>query len=175
MRDLNAAQVTERLGGTEVARIIGLGRAERYRYAVDHPRGFALVADLPGGAVIVEVVLCRALFKDTNGPLSRGTSVAVVRESENNDPAFLWVVDGEVRVSFSPDTAGWRAAAARQERRLGAAVRADQGGRCTRPARRWTGRLRLRRRRRRRIRVREGQRSTLDGQCRRRPGRGSIR
>jgi hypothetical protein len=32
----------------------------------------------------------------------------VVYDSENNDPAFLWVEDGDVRVSFNPQAAGWR-------------------------------------------------------------------
>lgn len=108
VRERTAAQVVERLGGTEVAKITGLAREERYRDATGQERGFALVADLPGGAMIVEVLGCRALFADTNGPLSQGTSVAVVRDAENSDPAFLWVQDGETRVSFNPDAAGWR-------------------------------------------------------------------
>jgi hypothetical protein len=59
--------------------------------------------------VIVEVAGCRALFEDTNGPLSQGTSAALVYETEHSDPAFLWAQDGEVRVSFDPGSAGWRA------------------------------------------------------------------
>jgi hypothetical protein len=80
----------------------------RYRAAIGDGRASALVADLPGGAVIVEVAGCRALFDDTNRPLSQGTSVAVVYETEHSDPAFLWVQDGDVRVSFDPGSAGWR-------------------------------------------------------------------
>ncbi|BCJ47087.1 hypothetical protein GCM10010168_83080 [Actinoplanes ianthinogenes] len=100
-RGLTAAQVAGRLGGTEIAWVRGLAQL---------PAGspFVAVAELPGGAVIVEAFRGRLLFEPANRPLSQGTSVAVVYESEHHDPAFLWVEDGEVRVSFNPDSPGYR-------------------------------------------------------------------
>ncbi|GAA4604312.1 hypothetical protein BJY16_004951 [Actinoplanes octamycinicus] len=101
VRGLTAGEVASRLGAAETGRVRGLEQL---------PAGspWLAVADLPGGAVIVEAIRGRLTFAEAYGPVSRGTSVAVVYESEHNDPAFLWVSDGEVRVSFDPGSAGWR-------------------------------------------------------------------
>jgi hypothetical protein len=125
VKGLTAEEVTRRLGGAEVARITGLDRMERYREAVTVPaeaygedgsfdfeastgREFAAVADLPGGALIVEQYGFLGTVPEVSKPLSRGASVAVVYTSENNDPSFTWAEDGDVRVTFDPYHAAWR-------------------------------------------------------------------
>jgi hypothetical protein len=125
VKDVPAAEVARRLGGTEIARMDGLARFERYRGAVTVPpqadgedeacdysastgREFAAVCDLTGGAFMLETYSFLGVTDDVLRRLSAGTSVAVVYSTEHNDSRFVWAEDGDIRVAFDPFHAGWR-------------------------------------------------------------------
>ncbi|MBB2946402.1 hypothetical protein FB565_006170 [Actinoplanes lutulentus] len=126
VKDVSATEVVRRLGGAEVARMEGLARFERYESAVTTPpdaydedgtyaaggkstgREFAAVCDQAGGAFMLEIYGLLGITDGVLRRLSAGTSVAVLYNTETNDPRFIWAHDGEIRVAFDPYHAGWR-------------------------------------------------------------------
>jgi hypothetical protein len=125
VKDLTADEVVRRLAGTVVAEMAGLDELEEHSAAVTIPpnahrpdgsvvfgestgREFAAVADRPGGVLIVEPYGFLTTVPEINRPLSRGTDVAVVHLSENNEEKFVWASGGDVRTEFDFRHAHWR-------------------------------------------------------------------
>jgi hypothetical protein len=109
VRGLSTQEVIRRLDGAEIAAMTSLRQLDRYRDAAARAgQEFAAVADIGDGVLFLEQNGLLGVDDAVFTPLSRGTSLAVVYTSENNDDRFLWVADGEVRVDFDPFSAAWR-------------------------------------------------------------------
>jgi len=73
-----------------------------FDYEASTGRDFAAVADVAGGALMVEQYGILGITEEVTAPLSRGTSVAVVYSNDHDDPSFRWIYDGDLRLAFDP-------------------------------------------------------------------------
>ena len=103
VKDRTGDEIAHALGGSVIGRsTTGLDDLNEQVLSV-------AVTQLTGGALIVEQYQPElGATEEILETLSRGTSVAAVYHSENNDDLFIWTKDGEVRVSFDLRNASWR-------------------------------------------------------------------